>query len=95
MTVSKAVRRLESAGLVVREGLVTDGRATNVRFTPAGRRVGRKAIVAIESADEAFFSCLTKTELDAYKRLTAAVVTSHGPRGPSIRAAPGITRRGR
>ena len=34
MTVSKAIRRLESEGLVMRERSATDSRATNVRFFP-------------------------------------------------------------
>lgn len=78
MTVSKAIRRLEEDGLVVREGSSTDSRATNVRFTAPGRKVIQKAIVAIENADEVFFSCLTEKQLEAYKSLTSAVIANNG-----------------
>jgi MarR family transcriptional regulator for hemolysin len=60
MTLSKAVRRLEEDGLVLREASAVDSRAVNVRFASRGRRLIQKAIVAIESADEAFFSSLNE-----------------------------------
>lgn len=77
MTLSKAIRRIEEAGLVVRENSSTDSRAMNVRFTAQGRELIQKAIVAIECADEAFFSCLTENQLDAYKSLTSQVITNN------------------
>jgi len=78
MTVSKAIRRLEEDGLVVREDSSTDSRATNVSFTVKGRKLIQKAIVAIESADDEFFSCLTAKQLEAYKSLTSAVIANNG-----------------
>jgi len=78
MTISKAIRRLEDDGLVLREGSSTDNRATNVRFTAQGRKVIQKAIVAIENADEEFFSCLTEKQLAAYKSLTSSVIANNG-----------------
>ena len=79
MTVSKAIRRLEESGLVVRERSSSDSRATNARFTPKGKRLIQKAIVAVENADEELFSCLTARQLAMYKALTAAVVAKSGP----------------
>ena len=79
MTLSKAIRRLEEDGLVTRELSVTDSRATNVSFTASGRKVVRQAIVAIEQADEEFFSCLNPRQLDAYKTLTLAVIAGNNP----------------
>jgi MarR family transcriptional regulator, transcriptional regulator for hemolysin len=78
MTVSKAIRRLEEGGLVLREASLTDSRATNVRFTAQGKRLIQKAIIAIENVDEEFFSCLTKKQLEAYKFLTSTVIASNG-----------------
>ena len=78
MTVSKAIRRLESEGFVLREKSATDSRATNVRFSAKGKKIIQKAIVAIESADEDFFSCLNEKQLDAYKFLTSEVIANHG-----------------
>jgi len=55
MTVSKAIRKLEVNGLILREPSSLDCRATNVRFTARGSEIIQKAIVAIENADEDFF----------------------------------------
>ena len=74
MTLSKAIRKLEKNGLVLRESSPTDSRAVNVRFTAQGRKLIQKAIVAIENADEDFFSCLNEKKLMAYKSLTAEVI---------------------
>ena len=74
MTLSKAIRKLEKDGLVLRESSPTDSRAVNVRFTAQGRKLIQKAIVAIENADEDFFSCLNEKKLMAYKSLTAEVI---------------------
>lgn len=78
MTVSKAIRRLEEDDLVVREDSSIDSRATNVRFTAQGRKLVQKAILAIENADEEFFSCLTEKQLEAYKSLTSTVIANNG-----------------
>ena len=77
MTISKAIRRLESEGLVVRERSATDSRATNVYFSTKGRSIIQKAIVAVESADEEFFSCLNEKQLNSYKQLTAKVIANN------------------
>ena len=78
MTVSKAIRRLESKGLVLRERSAIDSRATNVRFSKIGLEIIQKAIVAIESADEDFFSCLNEKQLATYKSLTSIVISGNG-----------------
>ena len=77
MTVSKAVRKLEQAGLVCRGRSFSDSRATNVQFSSKGRKVVKKAIAAVENADEDFFSCLSKKQIDAYKFLTLAVIAKN------------------
>lgn len=76
MTVSKAIRKLEENGFVVREQSSSDSRATNVRFTAKGRKVIQGAISAIENADEEFFSCLTEKQLETYKSLTSSVIAN-------------------
>jgi len=78
MTVSKAIRKLEEDGFVLREQSSSDSRATNVRFTAQGRRMIQKAVVAVENADEEFFSCLTKKQLEIYKSLTSSVIAKKG-----------------
>lgn len=78
MTLSKAVRRLEKNGLVSREGSSSDSRATAVRFTARGRKTIERAIVAIEDADETFFSTLTAKQLETYRSLTRSVIANNG-----------------
>jgi DNA-binding MarR family transcriptional regulator len=78
MTVSKAIRKLEEDGFVVREQSSSDSRATNVRFTAKGRKAIQRAIVAIENADEEFFACLTENQLETYKSLTSSVIANNG-----------------
>lgn len=78
MTLSKAVRRLESDDIIVREDSLIDSRAINVRFTAKGRKIVHKAIAAIENADEAFFFSLTEKQLEVYKSLTSKVIANNG-----------------
>jgi MarR family transcriptional regulator for hemolysin len=77
MTVSKAIRKLEGNGLVAREPSASDGRATNVRFTAKGKQIILKAVAAIENADEDFFSCLTKKQLEIYKYLISHIIANN------------------
>ena len=78
MTLSKAIRRLEEDGFVAREDSSTDSRAINVNFTPRGRGLIQKAIVAIENTDEEFFASLSKKQLEIFKSLTSAVIKANG-----------------
>lgn len=78
MTLSKAIRKLEEAALVLREPSPSDSRAVNVHFTARGRETVEQAVVAIENADEAFFSCLDAAQLAAYKALTVRVIAGNG-----------------
>ena len=77
MTVSKAIRKLEESGLLTRAQSSQDSRATSVRFTAHGKRIIHKAIVAVENADEEFFSCCTEKQLQTYISLTLAVIDSN------------------
>jgi MarR family transcriptional regulator, transcriptional regulator for hemolysin len=77
MTISKAIRKLEVNGLVLRDQSSLDSRATNVRFTPHGKEVILKAVTVIENADEQFFSCLTKKQQETYKLLISKVITNN------------------
>jgi DNA-binding MarR family transcriptional regulator len=77
MTLSKAIRHLEEDGLVKRDQSSTDGRARQVRFTASGRKITEAAIVAIEEADDEFFSALSAVELTRYKTLTVVLVAAN------------------
>lgn len=73
MTLSKAIRKLEEGGLVLREQSSLDNRAINVKFTAQGKKSIQKAVVAIEQADDEFFSCLTEQQLDIYKTIIISI----------------------
>jgi DNA-binding MarR family transcriptional regulator len=55
MTTSQIVRTLEAAGLMARAEHPNDPRAKAIVVTAAGKAKARKAIVAVEQADEKFF----------------------------------------
>jgi DNA-binding MarR family transcriptional regulator len=77
MTVSKSIRKLEVAGFVLRTQSSADARAMDVEFTGFGKGQIRKAIVAVENADEDFFACLTASQLSAYRSLTISIITGN------------------
>lgn len=79
MTLSKAIRKLEEAGLVNRESSTSDTRAIQVRLTVAGRKLIHQAIIAVEHADDEFFSCLTECQIETYNALTLAIITGNNP----------------
>lgn len=83
MTLSKALRKLEAAGLVKRSPSREDGRAVGVRFTARGRAVIQNAVRAIEDADERFFAGLNAEGLEAYKSLTRTLIS--GSTNPATR----------
>ena len=58
MTTSQIVRTLEAAGMLRREPHPLDPRARSLSVTAAGRARVKKAIVAVERVDEAFFAAV-------------------------------------
>jgi DNA-binding MarR family transcriptional regulator len=76
MTLSKAIRKLEDVGLVLRSPSSADSRAVNVKFSAKGKKVIQKSVVSIENADDVFFSCLTEQQLKTYKELTISIITN-------------------
>jgi MarR family transcriptional regulator for hemolysin len=79
MTLSKAIRKLEETRLIRRTQSSSDNRATNVAFTAHGKKVIQAAVVAIENADDEFFSSLTEKQLDTYKSLTISIISGNDP----------------
>lgn len=76
MTLSKAIRKLEEAGLVLRENSTADSRAIHVQFSAKGKKLIQNAVRAIETTDDDFFSCLSEKQLDAYKVLTISIISN-------------------
>jgi len=67
MTTSQVLRALEAAGLIERIDHPQDPRAKAITVTKVGRDLARKAVVAVEDADAAFFKPLASDT----KRLVA------------------------
>jgi len=67
MTTSQVLRALEAAGLIERIDHPHDPRAKAITVTKVGRDLARKAVVAVEDADAAFFKPLASDT----KRLVA------------------------
>jgi MarR family transcriptional regulator, transcriptional regulator for hemolysin len=84
MTLSKAIRRLEAAGLVTRRGASHDGRATQIGFTARGRRTIAKAVVAVENADEIFFAGLDANRLHTWLSLTGELIGQQAIIDPAV-----------
>lgn len=75
MTTSQVVRTLEAAQLLERRAHPSDPRAKAIFVTEAGRAKARKAIVAVEDTDAAFFEPLgtsTRRLVEMFTQLAAA-----------------------
>jgi len=60
---SDVVARLEAKGLIAREADPRDSRAKVIRVTPTGAAAALRAIVAVETADAAFFEPVDEAQL--------------------------------
>ncbi len=56
MTTSTVLRTLQQKGFLSRQEHATDTRAKTVVLTDAGKKVVKKAVVAVEQFDQAFFA---------------------------------------
>jgi MarR family transcriptional regulator, organic hydroperoxide resistance regulator len=102
MTTSQVVRALEKARLLRRAVLASDTRARAITVTPAGVELVGRAVVAVETADAAFFEPLgarAPAFLGAMQRLMATSVspdsTAAAPRPATAPAPAARQRRGR
>jgi len=68
---SQVLRRLEAKGLIERRTDPRDTRARTLHITAHGSALARKAIAAVEQADDAFFGPTTATFVRTLRRLGA------------------------
>ncbi len=73
MTLSKAIRQLESTSLVVRIKSEVDTRAVAVSLTTSGKETMPQAIRAVENVDAALFGVMTKSEELMFNKLLQKV----------------------
>lgn len=69
MTLSKAIRQLESLGLVIRIKNKVDTRALSVSLTESGRIKVPQAIRAVEYVDATVFGVMTEREQLTFNKL--------------------------
>lgn len=91
MTTSQVLRTLEAAGLIERGLHPDDPRAKSVVVTARGRELARKAIVAVENTDDAFFAPAAGRLADLVRLFTQ--LAAGPPRDDESRPAPPRTRR--
>lgn len=71
---SDVVARLEAKGLILREPDPHDSRAKVIRITAAGATAAQRAIVAVETADAAFFEPVDEAQLVGLLRQIAGEI---------------------
>jgi DNA-binding MarR family transcriptional regulator len=71
---SDVVTRLEAKGLIAREADPRDSRAKVIRITAAGAAAAQSAIVAVETADAAFFEPVDEAQLVGLLRQLAGEI---------------------
>ncbi|MEI9411017.1 MarR family winged helix-turn-helix transcriptional regulator [Mesorhizobium salmacidum] len=71
---SDVVARLEAKGLIAREADPRDSRAKVIRVTAAGVAAAQQAIVAVETADAAFFEPVDEAQLVGLLRQLAGEI---------------------
>ncbi|WP_421915495.1 MarR family winged helix-turn-helix transcriptional regulator [Mesorhizobium sp.] len=71
---SDVVARLEAKGLIARETDPHDSRAKVIRITAAGAAAAQRAIVAVETADAAFFEPVDEAQLVGLLRQLAGEI---------------------
>lgn len=71
---SDVVARLEAKALIVREPDPHDSRAKVIRITAAGATAAQRAIVAVETADAAFFEPVDEAQLVGLLRQIAGEI---------------------
>jgi MarR family transcriptional regulator, organic hydroperoxide resistance regulator len=69
MTTSTVLRTLQQKGFVQRKEHATDTRAKTVALTEEGKKLVRKAVVAVEKFDKLFFSLLGNKEKELNRYL--------------------------
>lgn len=74
MTLSKAIRKLEESKLISRAPSITDTRTMQVQFTASGRKLVHRAVIAVERADDEYFSCLTERQMVIWKSLAITLI---------------------
>ncbi|GHT74314.1 MarR family transcriptional regulator [Bacteroidia bacterium] len=61
MTTSTVLRTLQKKGLIQRKEDLTDTRAKKIDITKQGKKIIKKAVVTVETADKEFFALLGDT----------------------------------
>jgi DNA-binding MarR family transcriptional regulator len=67
MTTSTVLRTLQQKGLIMRQEHAIDTRAKTVALTEQGKKITKKAVIAVEQFDAVFFAALGKKTIEFNK----------------------------
>jgi DNA-binding MarR family transcriptional regulator len=79
MTVSQALKKLVTEGLVVRAEHKTDTRAKNVKLSSKGKVLVNKLVPKIEQIDEEFFGAVSQADQKSIIRILNKLTSSASP----------------
>ena len=85
---SEVLRKLETAGLIVRSVDAKDTRARRVRVTEAGAELARRAVGVVEDADATFFGAEATAATSVLRALMGTREDLAGPAGSGTRERP-------
>lgn len=74
MAISRAIKRLTTAGMIARKRNKQDRRAYNLSLTKSGRALHDAALPGATQRYRDFVDCLNKTELKALRRALAKLI---------------------
>ncbi|AZB25801.1 MarR family winged helix-turn-helix transcriptional regulator [Chryseobacterium bernardetii] len=69
MTTSQVLRALQKKEFISRKEHVTDTRAKTIEITAAGKKIIKKAVIAVENFDREFFSKLENSQQEFNRNL--------------------------
>ncbi|MEE8333762.1 MAG: MarR family transcriptional regulator [Alphaproteobacteria bacterium] len=74
MAISRAIKRLTTAGMIARKRNPRDGRSYHLSLTRSGRARHKAALPGATLRYREFVACLNKTELTALRRALAKLI---------------------
>jgi DNA-binding MarR family transcriptional regulator len=69
MTTSQVLRALQKKEFISRKEHTTDTRAKTIEITAAGKKIIKKAVIAVENFDREFFSKLENSQQEFNRNL--------------------------
>jgi len=81
MTTSQVLRALQKKEFISRQEHKTDTRAKTIEITEKGKKIIKKAVIAVENFDKDFFSTLEKSQHELNKNLQTLLLKNNKSQG--------------